>query len=344
MSKERQSGRARLLEVASLAGVSPTTVSLVLSGKAVKRRISEKTHEKVRRAAEELNYAPNLLTRSLRGGRTHILSFYSTFRHREQDDLYMDKLSSAIEPAGGDLGYDILVHCNFKRSPKEIYQFLNGGLADGLILFAPLPDDPLLQLLQKSQLPVVIVNGRDPAGLYPSVADDVVEGMRMVSDQLVGLGHTRIASLLGEGPDARDANIRVSLLKANLAGNGITVPNDWSPHAGADVLPIVQSLMKGNNRPTAIFCWHDRLAYQVLAACDALGISVPEEVSVVGYDGLQWPSATRHIAASVGVDLHGLASRAVSLLDRAIMSQRSSAPEVLPVSFIEGTSLGRPRP
>src|SRR5579863_8684747 len=147
---ERQTTRTRLHEVASLAGVSVSTVSLVLAGKADRLRISESTRARVRGAAEDLNYAPNLLTRSLRRGRTHVLSFYSTFRLREESDLYMDTLSSAIERAGGEAGYDILVHCNFGRSPKEIYQFLNGGLADGLILFAPQPDDPLLALLHKS--------------------------------------------------------------------------------------------------------------------------------------------------------------------------------------------------
>jgi hypothetical protein len=107
-----------------LANVSATTVSLVLAGKAGNRRISEDTHRRVKKAAEDLNYAPNLLTRSLRRGRTHIFSFFSTFRNREEHDMYMNSMVSAVESAGGQAGYDVLVHCNFKRSPKEIYQFL----------------------------------------------------------------------------------------------------------------------------------------------------------------------------------------------------------------------------
>ena len=72
---DRQAERTTLQEVATLAGVSISTVSLVLAGKAGHRRISEDTHARVKKAAEELNYAPNLLTRSLRRGRTHVLSF-----------------------------------------------------------------------------------------------------------------------------------------------------------------------------------------------------------------------------------------------------------------------------
>src|SRR5580704_6893454 len=112
---DRQAQRTRLLEVANRAGVSVSTASLVLAGKSANRRISEDTRERVRKIAEDLNYAPNLLTRSLRRGRTHILSFYSTFRNREEADVYMDNLSSAVEMAGGQAGYDILVHCHYDR-------------------------------------------------------------------------------------------------------------------------------------------------------------------------------------------------------------------------------------
>ncbi len=111
MAKERQQReRTTLYEVASRAGVSPSTVSLVLAGKADQRRIPQATRERVWSAAEELNYAPNLLVRSLRRGRTHVISFYSTFRNRRRGDLYMDRLASAVETAGGELGYDVLVH------------------------------------------------------------------------------------------------------------------------------------------------------------------------------------------------------------------------------------------
>jgi DNA-binding LacI/PurR family transcriptional regulator len=340
---DRQAERTTLHEVATLAGVSVSTVSLVLAGKADHKRISEDTRTRVKRAAEDLNYAPNLLTRSLRRGRTHVLSFYSTFRHREEADLYMDTLSSAIEMAGGESGYDILVHCNFNRSPKEIYQFLNGGLADGLILFAPQATDPLLALLHKSALPVVILNGRDPAKIFPSVADDVQSGMRLAAERLVQFGHRRVAILTDRTGEARDANIRISLLKQRLLDAGITVPAEWIRPSGDDATDPVAYLMGLPNPPTAIFCWHDRLAYAVLAACERSGIQVPEAVSIVGYDGLHWPSPTRHVAASVHVNHPALARTAVRLLDDYINGYDGPLrEEALPVSFTMGTSLGSP--
>jgi DNA-binding LacI/PurR family transcriptional regulator len=337
-----QTERATLQEVATLAQVSVTTVSLVLAGKAGNRRISEDTHHRVRTAAEELNYAPNLLTRSLRRGRTHILSFFSTFRNREEDDQYMDRMVAAVEGAGGHAGYDVLVHCNFRRSPKEIYQFLNGGLADGLLLFAPLPNDPLLPLLRKSALPVVIVNGRDPERMYPSVADDMRAGMRLIAEQLISHGHRRIAALASHEAASRDSIERVEVLRTILAESGIVMPpSAIIPLGSGDAVTAMASLMAQDEPPTAVFCWHDRLAYRVLAACETLGISIPDQLSVVGYDGIQWPSATRHIAASVKVDLNALAKRAVDILDHQVLGFPSTLIEATqPVFFTGGTSLG----
>ena len=105
MGSKRNQNRATLQSVATLAGVSVTTASLVLSGKHELRRISDSAHDRVMQAAAELNYAPNLLVRSLRKGRSHILAFYNGFRNRESSDIYMDKLATSVEFAGGLYGY-----------------------------------------------------------------------------------------------------------------------------------------------------------------------------------------------------------------------------------------------
>ena len=103
--QEKQQGRTRLLEVAARAGVSATTASLVLSGKARDRRISDEAHRRVRLAAQELNYTPNLLTRSLKRGRTHIVSFYNAFRNRESHDIYMEKLALVARGLPTQIGH-----------------------------------------------------------------------------------------------------------------------------------------------------------------------------------------------------------------------------------------------
>jgi LacI family transcriptional regulator len=335
--------RTTLNEVAVRAGVSKTTASLILGGKAIQHRIADETYRRVKQAAEELDYVPNLLVRSLQRGRTHILSFFNAFRHRRDNDLYMDRLSTALEKAGGRYGYDILVHCDFSRPPMETYRFLNGGRADGLLLFAPLPADPLLPLLRASRLPVVLINALDETGCLPSVRDDVHSGMQQVADTLVRLGHRRIAAFTEEGDDFRDARERIDLLRSLLRRQGVIVPDHRIVPFTGNMPPLLRDLMRDPEPPTAIFCWRDRLAYYTLEACETLDIAVPAQLSIVGYDGLQWPAATRHTAASVRVDLDALADAAVSLLDRYIrIHGEAVVPHALPVTLTPGTTLGPP--
>src|SRR5689334_9952390 len=122
-----RNGRATLKDIARSAGVSVSTASLVLAGKGSERRISSEVEQRVREAARQQDYAPNLLVRSMQRGRTHVLSFYSAFHNREPNDIYMDRISSAIERAAGPLHYDVLVHCDFSRPVEELYRSLNGG-------------------------------------------------------------------------------------------------------------------------------------------------------------------------------------------------------------------------
>ncbi len=341
MAKERQQReRTTLYEVASRAGVSPSTVSLVLAGKADQRRIPQATRERVWSAAEELNYAPNLLVRSLRRGRTHVISFYSTFRNRRRGDLYMDRLASAVETAGGELGYDVLVHCNFRRTPRETYQFLNGGLADGLLLFAPTAQDPLLALLRQSNLPVVILNGNDELGQYSSASDDVEQGMDLVVRALVERGHSSFAAIGSVGDDVRDSVPRIELFRKGLAERGIALGDERVAWISFDPSDAMERLLALADRPTALFCWHDAVAYRVLEWCEAHGVAVPRDLSIVGYDGVHWPSTSRHICASVEVDLDAIALAAVRLLAEAINSPGAPARhESIPVRFNEGTTL-----
>jgi LacI family transcriptional regulator len=343
-SSQSQTNRATLHEVAERAEVSVSTVSLVLSGKAKNRRISDDTCDKVRRAAEELNYAPNLLTRSLRKGRTNILSFFSTFRHREWGDIYMDRVASAIETSGGDLGYDILVQCNFNRDLKETFQFLNGGIAEGLILFAPESDDPLLAMLRKSPLPVVIMNGVDPLGQYCSVSDDVYQGMDTLASELLARGHTRIAALGAEGADIRDSALRIHLLESAIQRGGGAIVASAQISSRAAIETILKQWMKLPNPPTAVFCWNDSLAYQFLEICENMGIAIPDQLSIVGYDGIHWPSVSTHISSSVEVDIRSTAQLAVSMLDRVIENPTlKGVHEFSQVRFCEGTTLGPPQ-
>jgi len=343
-TSRKPSQRVTISDVALRCGVHASTVSAVLAGKAKERRISEDVAARIRGISAEMDFAPNLTAHSLQQGRTHILSFFNGFRNREWRDAYMDGLTAAIERAGGRMGYDILVSCDFRRSEEETYRALNGGRSDGLLFFAPQVGDPLLPYLRKSRLPVVLVSGSDEAGALSSVTSDSGEGMRQVAQNLVALGHRRIAAFSASGP-LPDAHDRVVLLGARFAEAGIALPEKWilavDGKRPADGAAALRFLLDDPAPPTALFCWHDCVGYMLLEQCEALGIAVPERLSLVGYDGVPWPAKTRHTLASVTVDLDVMGEAAVETLHR-LVSHQGHAPvqRVLPVTFSRGTSLG----
>ena len=332
--------RSTLNDVARMAGVSTSTVSLVLAGKAGTRRISEDTHTRVHHAARVLGYTPSLLHRSMRRGRTHVLSFYNGFRNREPGDLYMDRLSAAVEHAGGRHGYDVLVHCNFARSPQETYEFLNGGLSDGLVLFGPPPDDTLLSLLRTSTLPTVLINPSEGEAGLPSVSADEAAGMSLLADALLNQGHRHIAAILASPGGSRDAVRRFEGLRrlfVERAGKDASVR---AIDHEDDVRATLHKALNLSPCPTALFVWHDRLGYQVLEACDAAGVEVPKELSVVGFDGLAWPSTSPHILESVQISLEEMADSAVSLLAGLIEGDTGPLHRTVSVQLAPGTTLG----
>jgi LacI family transcriptional regulator len=336
--------RVTMSDIARRSGVHPSTVSAVLAGKAKERRISENVVAQVLAVAAEMDFAPSLVAHSLQQGHTHVLSFFNGFRNREWRDAYMDGLTAAVERAGGALGYDVLVSCDFRRSAADAYRILNGGRSDGLLFFAPEVGDPLLPYLRKSRLPIVLVSGVDDVGVISSVTSASDDGMRQIAQRLVALGHRRIAAVTATGPHP-DAHDRIAMLGARLAEAGVALPGRWIlPVDGkrpVDGAAALRFLLSEPDPPTALFCWHDYLGYMILEQCAALGVSVPERLSLVGYDGLPWPAKTPHILASVAVDLDAMGEAAVETLHRLITHQGAGLVQrVLPVTFCRGTTLG----
>lgn len=314
--------RSKLTDVAALAGVSVSTVSLVLAGKGEAHRISEETNRRIHEAAATLNYAPSLLHRSVRRGRTNILSFYNSFRNRDSGDLYMDRISAAVEHAGGKHRYNVLVYCHFDQTVDETYKFLNGGLADGLILFAPGPDEPLLPLLRQSGLPTVLMNPRGPEGVLSTVVDDARHGMRLVAESLVEHGHRRVAIITQHTPGWPDPQIRETFLRSQLSELGIPAENiHLIIHRTAtaeDADRMVAELLALPERPTALFAWNDRTAYSILEACLRVNIDVPRQLSIVGYDGIAWSTTSGQVVSSVSTAFEDMAGAAVEVLDLLI--------------------------
>jgi DNA-binding LacI/PurR family transcriptional regulator len=351
---EKSNRRITLADVARRASVSPSTASLVLSGKAKTVSLSDVVIERVWEVAKELDYSPNLLVRNMQRGRTNILTFFNCFRYVPHiSNQYCLRLAIATNRAAGPLKYNVLTVCDFLGTTDETYDSLNGGHCDGVILFAPMPDDPLLARFRASRLPVVLLGREDTQGMLSSVRDDMSDGMRQAVDRLSELGHRRIATVDLVNMNNPNSAERIQALQSNCDAHGIELAKVIplpDPYLVADgtVAPSIKraidEILGMDDAPTAIFCVQDLVATSAVSYCESRGVRVPEDLSIIGYDGIEWPGYTNHKIATVRVDLDTQAHRAVAILDDLI-TERIQGPviERHAVQFVDGTTLAAPR-
>lgn len=332
--------RPKLQDVARLAGVSVGTVSLVLSGKGDHKRISEETQRRVQEAATTLHYAPSLLHQSVRRGRTNILAFYSGFRRRESDDTYMNRLSAAIEAEGGRQRHNILAYCDYHQSARETFDFLNGGFVDGLVMMGAHVTDPLTMLLRTSGLPTVMIDPAETEEILSTVRSDDEPGMAALADDLVRNGHRCVAGVVANWSDFVIAHRRYELLLRHLEARGVSSPDQRVLVQHEEPDKIMDKVLALPERPTALFAWHDRMAYGLLEECENRGIDVPGDLSIVGYDGIVWPSKTPHVVNTIVCAPEALAERAIQLLVRLIHGAPGPQCEIVTTSYASGNTLG----
>lgn len=269
-------------DVAELAGVSHQTVSRVINDHP---SIQPQTRAKVEAAIKALGYRPNSSARSLARMRTgRIGAIVDSPEHFGP----MNTLRG-VEVASRRAGYFLSSVSASDESVEAINQsleFLLDQNVEGLCLIAPRL--PLLEVIRRRalQIPSVVIATDtahlvDDSGLQASVDQEL--GTRMVIDYLLGLGHTRIA-LLGGPSDWGDARSRRATFEAALAEHGLTpvaiTEGDWSPDSGFASGP---ALVDGTGA-TAVFSANDQMALGLMHYLTEQGVSVPDEVSVVGFD------------------------------------------------------------
>jgi LacI family transcriptional regulator len=338
----KKASRPTLKEIAQLAGVSVSTVSFVLSGRGVERRISAEVEARIREIARQKGYPASLIAR--RHTPVRSLAFYNAYKRREIGDLYMDRLTAAIEYAAGMVGYAVLVHCDFRLSEEDLFDALTGGLAAGVLFFGRHENDPLLRLLRTSTLPTVLIGHQDDEGFFSSIAEDMPDAMQKVADALVRLGHRRFAAISGQRwPDSFP---RIAALRGHLERHGIALPDASVFHLENITYrsKAVSYLMSLPEPPTALFCPTDWVGYKMLEALETAGVAVPERLSVIGYDGIHWPSSSPHVLASMEVPIASIALDAVRLLDEQSSGVVSSTPvvRIVPIKLNPGTTLAPP--
>ena len=273
-----EGSRITSLDVARRAGVSQSAVSRVFSG----RSASDATIAKVRAAADELGYRPNSLARAMITGRSRIVGLVVAYLDNPFYPVALERLSKALQ----ERGYHLLVFMveNSEDGIAEVVSDLMTYQVDGIITASVSMSNALAERCAAAGIPVVMFNrGQDGSGLSQVTSANVAGGRR-VAEFLVAGGHRRIAHIAGWQGSSTGRD-RAQGFREGLAAAGMDLLAEIDGmYDRATAARAARALMSAPGRPDAIFVGNDHMAFAVLDELREMGVSVPEEVSVVGYD------------------------------------------------------------
>lgn len=281
--------RPVLADVAHAVGVSAMTVSNVLNGRP---GASEETRRRVRTAAQRLGYTPNRAAQSLAKGRTSVMGLVV----HDLTVQYATELVSGVADDLAESGCELLISATYQDASREAERIgrLARGSVDALILVAPVFGDESVAALEVFTAPVVVLDPRRASTCeHPNVVVDNYGGARSGTEHLLGLGHRRIGFIGGDTSFESSAQRQEGHLDAVCLSDADTDPElvvdaDFSWFGGFEA---GHRLLALEDRPTALMAACDVAALGAIDAARALGLSVPGDLSVVGFDDV--PSASQ---------------------------------------------------
>ena len=328
--------KATIDDVAELAGVSIKTVSRVVNHEP---NVRESTREKVERAIHKLDYRPNLSARNLASQRSHIIVLvYDDPSKYELPSLgYVTSMQEGALRACKASDCELLIHpCNYRNSnvTSEITTLIARARPDGVVLAAPLSNMPkIVDAIAATDTPLVRISpGKKSRQEYTVVTDDRETSAEMTR-YLASLGHKRIGFIKGH-PQHLAVGERFLGYQDGLKAVGLefsaelVAAGDNSFGSGE---ACAAKLLGRKHPPTAIFAANDDMAAGVIRAADRLGLAVPEQLSVAGFDDVALARQIHPTLTTVRQPLAVMAEKAVSALV-AQSGKRESlrGPEVVP--------------
>jgi DNA-binding LacI/PurR family transcriptional regulator len=328
-------------DVAARAGVGAGTVSRVLNGSP---RVSTPTRERVLAAIAELDYRPSPLARGLSRGRCQTLGVVVPFFTHASA---VERLRGVVDALHGSRYDLVLFNVESPVHRDEHFASLTRrDRADGLLVLSLPPPQSDLDRLTAAGVPVVLVDVRGDG--VPSVVTDDVEGGRIATRHLLALGHERVA-FLGEEPENPFGFVASGARQRGcsevLAEAGLELEPDlvrYALHDRTVAQRVAEQLLAYRDRPTAIFASSDVQATGVLAAARAAGLSVPDDLSVVGFDDIEISSYAG--LTTVRQPLFESGRLGARLLLDALEGEGAPAGEVhqLPLELVERSTTGPP--
>jgi LacI family transcriptional regulator, repressor for deo operon, udp, cdd, tsx, nupC, and nupG len=334
----RSAEPATIRDVAAKLGMSVATVSRALSRPELLR---QETRERVLAAVEALGYRPNLLARGLRRGRTHaILAIVPNL------SPFFLEILAGIEEVAREAGFAVLLG-NSGGDPKReeaCFEQVANMRADGVILLTGSAPPPYAHGARPLP-PLVAVLERLAGHAVPLIRSDHRIGALAATRHLIELGHRRIAHITGSrhvpSTTQRLQGYRQALEAAQLPfAADLVQPGNFTMPAGAAGMDALLALA---SPPTAVLCGNDEMAFGAVQCLHRHGLSVPEDVSIVGFDDLNMAAFYNPPLTTVHIPRHDIGRRAAAELIELLGGRTVTQEAVLPTRLIIRESTAPPR-
>jgi LacI family transcriptional regulator len=307
--------RVTIRDVAAQAGVSVATVSKVINGR---YGVSAATLARVQAVIEEMGYEASLVAQSLRNHRTNVLGILVA-------DLepFSTELLKGAARAIRNTGFELVVYSAGGRTgdhlgwERRYLSRLSGTLIDGAVLVTPTVVDV------RYGAPIVAVDPHAGPTDLPTIDSDNLHGARLATQHLLDLGHRRIAMLTGR-PDLQSAQLREQGYRQALAAAGVPVDESMLREGGYDPAisaDAARGLLTAASPPTGIFAANDVSAIATIGVATELGLRVPDDVSVVGFDNIPDSALSIPPLTTVEQPIHDMGRLAVDLVIKLIRGE-----------------------
>ncbi|WP_432448443.1 LacI family DNA-binding transcriptional regulator [Aliiroseovarius marinus] len=307
-------------EVAERAGVSQSAVSRVYTPGA---SASKKTIEKVRKAAAELGYRPNVLARAMVSGRSRIIGLVVAYLENQFYPIVLEKLSNALQ----EQGYHILIFTapNSTDGIDGVIQDLMDYQVDGIVAASVSLSSDLAERATQAGIPVVLFNRGQDNSPFVEVTSDNIAGGRQVAEFLLEAGHERIAHISG-WQGSSTGRERQQGFNAALAEAGAASVATLDGMYNRDVAMECTETLLRDHTPDAIFVGNDHMAFAVIDRLRAHGVVVGQDISVIGYDDVPMASWGAYDLTTIRQPVNRMVDATVSALMQHIENPNAAEP------------------
>jgi len=306
------------IEVARIVGVSRTTVSFVLNNTRGKH-ISEKTRQQVIAVARSLGYKPDPAAVNMATSREGAMSLFVSHSESAFSDAYIVRLLEGMGPVFHKNHYDLRME-QFRVSRSDYVEAARRGAYSGIILLNTHANDPGVLSLKASKLPFVVIGSIPDADLV-QVDIDNGEAASRVAEYLLSIGHRDIAVIAHAPTTFFAAKERLSGFFGTLGAAGVSVPSERIRYASfteESGYVAMRNILDSGSPPTAVFATNDMAAYGAMRAIEEAGFSIPDDISVAGFDDDVLSCYTNPPLTTMMLPAEGIGRKAAETLLRLV--------------------------